>query len=35
MTNELIRPIDADMAHAIEETAKAAAKGFDMRYTRG
>jgi Abortive infection alpha len=29
MPNELIRPIDADSAHAIEETAKATAKGID------
>jgi hypothetical protein len=29
MANELIRPIDADTAHAIEETAKATAKGID------
>jgi hypothetical protein len=27
--NELIHPIDADTAHAIEETAKATAKGID------
>ncbi len=31
MTNELIRLIDPESAHAIEETAKAAGKAVDVR----
>jgi hypothetical protein len=29
MANELIRPVDPDSAHAIEESAKAASKAID------
>jgi hypothetical protein len=35
MANELIRPIDPDSAHAIEETAKAAAKAIDAAVQSG
>jgi hypothetical protein len=35
MANELIRPIDPDSAHAIEETAKAAAKAIDAAIQAG
>ena len=35
MGNELIRPIDPDSAHAIEETAKAAAKAIDAAVQAG
>jgi hypothetical protein len=30
MPNELIRPVDPDTAHAVEETAKATGKAIDM-----
>jgi len=35
MPNELIRPIDPDSAHAIEETAKATAKAIDAAVQAG
>jgi hypothetical protein len=35
MANELIRPIDPDSAHAIEETAKATAKAIDAAVQSG
>jgi hypothetical protein len=35
MANELIRPIDPDSAHAIEETAKAASKAIDALIQAG
>lgn len=35
MPNELIRPIDPDSAHAIEETAKAAGKAIDAAVRAG
>ncbi len=35
MANELIRPIDPDSAHAIEETAKAAGKAIDAAVMSG
>jgi hypothetical protein len=35
MANELIRPIDPDSAHAIEETAKAAQKAMDLAAQAG
>ena len=35
MANELIRPIDPDSAHAIEETAKATAKAIDLAAQAG
>jgi hypothetical protein len=35
VSNELIRPIDADTAHAIEETAKASGKAIDAAVKSG
>ena len=35
MANELIRSIDPDSAHAIEETAKATAKAIDLAAQAG
>jgi hypothetical protein len=35
MPNELIRPIDPDSAHAIEEAAKAAGKAIDAAMQAG
>ncbi len=35
MANELIRPIDADTAHAVEETAKAMSKAIEAAMRTG